>query len=119
MVDNNYIPNYTSSNLKWYERNGLFTYIDQLKREKFLENSDENFKKTRVINFDIIHRQARGEKIPQEKLKNYQTIKNERVKLYPQKTKDKFLASAFRSERKGVYFEKSVIDGTLKNNGKY
>ena len=56
MVDNNYIPNYTSSNLKWYERDGLFTYIDQLKREKFLENSDENFKKTRVINFDIIHR---------------------------------------------------------------
>lgn len=29
MAENNYIPEYVSSDLKWYKRDGLLTYIDQ------------------------------------------------------------------------------------------
>ena len=37
---NKYIPEYTPNNLKWYERDGLLTYIDQLKYEEFSSNPD-------------------------------------------------------------------------------
>ena len=42
------------------------TCIDKLKYDNFIKNTDEQFEKTQVINFDIIHRQVRGEKINQK-----------------------------------------------------
>ena len=59
----NYIPEYVPNNLKWYERDGLMTYIDQLKYNSFVRNTDEHFEKTQAINFDIIRRLARGENL--------------------------------------------------------
>ena len=35
MATNNYIPEYVLSDLNWYKRNGLMTYIDQDKLEEF------------------------------------------------------------------------------------
>ena len=37
---NNYIPEYVPSNLPWDERDGLMTYIDQLKYQEFIEDTD-------------------------------------------------------------------------------
>ena len=52
---NKYIPEYVPENLKWYERNGLLTDIDQLKYSKFTSNPDEHIKNSEFINFDMIH----------------------------------------------------------------
>ena len=60
---NDYIPEYFSSDLKWYERDGLLTYIDQLKCNRFLEDPDKHFRKTKVINFDIIYKIITGENL--------------------------------------------------------
>ena len=54
MVGNNYIPEYVLSNLKWYERDGLLTYIDQLKCNRFLADPDKQFQEIKVIKFDMI-----------------------------------------------------------------
>ena len=35
---NSYIPLYIKPNLKWYERDGLMTYCDQLEYWQFEEN---------------------------------------------------------------------------------
>lgn len=39
-------------------------------------------KKTKIVNFDIIHWQARGEKVPEKLLKKYQTVKEKTTKQY-------------------------------------
>lgn len=45
---NKYIPEVVPSNLKWFERDGLFTYIDQLKYERFISGPDKYFEKAEV-----------------------------------------------------------------------
>lgn len=47
---NKYIPTYQVLNLPWYERDGLITYIDQLKHKRFIDNPD--IKNGEIANFD-------------------------------------------------------------------
>ena len=37
---NKYVPVYVPQDLKWYERDGLLTYINQIKYERFSEDPD-------------------------------------------------------------------------------
>ena len=110
MAENNYIPEYVSSDLKWYKRDGLLTYIDQQKCERFLQDPDKPFKETKEINFDIIYKTIRGEKSQDKTRKGYQTVKAEITKSYPKKDQNRFLPSAFRTDRNDIYFEKNVTD---------
>ena len=48
-------------NLPWYESDGLMSYIDSLKCQEFLNDTDEHYKKAEVINFNIIHHRCRGD----------------------------------------------------------
>ena len=99
---NNYIPEFVPDNLPWYERDGLMTYIDKLKYDDFIRFTDSHFKNTRVVNFDIIRKQARGERIDSDLLKSYRTIDTSRIGQYPDKQKNQALSSAFRSPRKDI-----------------
>lgn len=84
-------------------------YIDKLKYNHFIKDTDGHFKKTHIINFDLIYRQIKGEKIDEKLEQKYKTIDNSRITLYPEKEKDKVLSSAFRCPRKDLYFKKEVI----------
>ena len=66
---NNYIPEYVAQNLPWYERDGLMTSYDQIKCQEFLRNSDKHFKTGKIVNFDIISREAAAEKVLDNVLK--------------------------------------------------
>ena len=66
---NNYVPEYVSQGLPWYERDGLMPWHDQVKCQEFLRNSNKHFKTAKIINFDIIRREAAGQKVPDEVLK--------------------------------------------------
>ena len=48
-------------NLPWYESDCLMSYIDSLKCQEFLNDTDEHYKKAEVINFNIIHHRCRGD----------------------------------------------------------
>ena len=37
------------------------TYIDHLKYEHLIEDTDSHFSQTKIINFDIIHHHFRGD----------------------------------------------------------
>ena len=50
------------------------TWYDQTKCKEFLQNLDNHFENTKIINFDIISKKARGKEIPQSTLKTDQTI---------------------------------------------
>ena len=107
--------NYVLPDLPWYERDGLMTWYNQAKSQEFLRNSKEHFNKTKIINFDIIHRLARGEKIPDDVLKKYETVQDSRISQYPKIPRNNFLSEAFKTERKDIYFEKKVINDYFKN----
>ena len=92
--------NYVVPDLPWYERDGLMTWYNQAKSQEFLRNSKEHFNKTKIINFDIIHRLARGEKIPDDVLKKYQTIQDSRVSQYPKRAGIFFYLKHFRLKEK-------------------
>ena len=106
---NNYVPEYVPQDLPWYERDGLITWYDQVKCQKFLRNSNKHFKTAMIINFDIIRREAASHKVQDEVLKKYQTVQNERVSKYPKSDKDEFLSNAFRVDRPDIFFEKKVV----------
>ena len=55
-----YISEHVKSDLQWYKRDGLMTYIDQLKYQEFIKNSDDHLQKVQIINFDIISHVSRG-----------------------------------------------------------
>ena len=84
----------------------LDRWLDRVKCDKFLEDSNKHFREKKIVNFDFIYKFIRGEKIPEDDLKKYQTIQNSRVKQYPQKDQDNFLSAAFRTDRRDLYFEK-------------
>ena len=64
-----YVPTFLSKDLPWYEQDGLMTWHNEEKCEDFLRDTDKHFKDASIINFDIIHRQVRGEEIPSDLLK--------------------------------------------------
>ena len=76
---NTYIPPYVKDDLKWYERDGLMTYIDRLKHERFEEDRDSYLSKAKIVNFDMIHASCRGQTREKSK-KYYQTIRRETLK---------------------------------------
>ena len=64
-----------------------------------------------MINLDSIRREVAGEKVPDKVLQvlKYQAIKNERVSKYPKSEQNKFLGSAFGTDRHDFFlFEKLV-----------
>ena len=106
---NRYIPQFVKSNLKWYERDGLITYINRLEYEKFEEDRDQYLKNINIINFDIIHNRCRNEPL-ENSIKNYKTVSTKDLKQMPLADKDAALAACFRSERKDIFIENSLRD---------
>ena len=76
---NNYVPEYVPPDLPWYERDGLMTWYDQAKCEDFLRNSKHHFQNTKIVNFNITRSEAKGEKVPDDIFKKYQTVQGNRV----------------------------------------
>lgn len=72
-----YVPEFVPQDLPWYERDGLMTWCHE-----FLRYSDNHFKTTKKINFDIIRTEFAGKKVPDEVLKKYQTFQNQMVSKY-------------------------------------
>ena len=77
-----YIPPYVKDNLKWYEKEGLITYFNQLEYKEFKKDRDAYINETKIINFDIIHHICRGDKL-EKTIKEHNTVKKEKLKQMP------------------------------------
>ena len=96
---NNYTPKFVSppENLPWYKKD-FMNYLDCSKCEDFLKNINKHFKETKIINFDIIHRQTRGEPPPsKEKFQEYQTVHEKRVCKHSRQDK-KIISGAIKAD---------------------
>ena len=107
-----YVPHFVLQDLPWYEHDGLMTWYNQAKCLDILRDTDRDFNETKIVNCDIIHKQCRGEVVPNELLKYYQTVNQTRVSEFPSDDQEKILSSAFRTDRKDIYFERKKL---LKN----
>ena len=58
---NKYIPEVVPSNLKWFERDGLLSYVNQLKYERFISDPDKYLEKGEVIKFEMVYNKCRGD----------------------------------------------------------
>ena len=84
---NSFIPVYIKPTLKWYERDGLMTYIDRLNYERFEEDRDKYLTNVNIVNFDIINHQLKGTPL-ENSIINYKTIYKKDLKQMPANDKD-------------------------------
>ena len=111
--DNKFIPKYVSNNLKWYKRDGLEMWYLQNKCKDFLMDTDEDFKETYIVDFDII----KNKKLEEEKLKQYQTIDHDEIMKYPAQLRQQICSSIFRnSKRKDMHISKETVNEHFNKN---
>ena len=104
---NSYIRPYVKPDLKWFERDGLMTYIDRLAYERFEEDRDTYLENVNVINFDIFNHELKGTPLEKD-ITVYKTIYKSNLKQMPANDKDAALAACFRSKRKDLYIDKDL-----------
>ena len=69
-----YVPDFVPNDLKQYERDGLLTSYDQMKCERFLEDVNNHFANTKIVNFELINKWLKGEEVSEGTLRNYQAV---------------------------------------------
>ena len=110
---NSFIPPYVKDNLKWFERDGLITYIDRLNYERFENDRDNYLQNANVGNFDIINHELLGTPLEKNVI-TYKTIHKSDLRQIPANDKDAALAACFRSKRKDLNVEKELRDEYFK-----
>ena len=114
-IINKYVPRFAQhSELPWYERDGLLSYIDALKCEEFLKDTDSHFKTVQVVNFDIIHHDCKGDPL-QGSYNEYQTVNTKDMGKHSSNTKKKIVNSAIPSDRKDIFIDKKVTPNHFKH----
>ena len=110
---NSYIPPYIKPDLKWYERDGLMTYIDRLNYEHFEENRNLCLENVQIINYGMIHNECSGILL-KKSVREYKTVTNKHFKNMPLKDKDAALGACFRVKRTDLYVEKELKEEYFK-----
>ena len=106
---NNYLPYYPVNH---------YTLGDSLLRnkyEKICKNRKEYFENAKIVNFDIINNECRGDPL-KNNMEHYQTIKKDDLKLVRKGDEGKFVASAIKSQRNDVNVAKDVVVEHFKCN---
>ena len=103
-----YIPEVVPNDLKLCERDGLLTYNDQLKYERFTHDPEKYLKKAEVFNFEMLRSRCRRDKRTFSD-KYCQTVFESDVQKMSQKErkKSRLCLFAFSQER---YFRRKNID---------
>ena len=83
-----------------------FNLVQQRKCEDVLKDTDAHFKQAKIINFDIICRQCRGEEVPKNILAGYQTVRDNDLLHYPEKDKKNYCQV---TDRQDINFKNKTI----------
>ena len=110
MNTNSYIPLYHPP-----EERDFFTYLDDITYEKVMKDPNHFIRNARIINFDIIHHEYRGQPL-ENSYRYYQTLKENELHKYQVQPND-LLGAAFRNQdntKQGIYFEKNIVNKHFK-----
>ena len=115
-LGNKYVPKYAGDYFSkpWYERD-LMGYFDYLYYQEMSKQPTKYFEQKKVINFDIIHHESRGDPL-QGSYEDYQTVRSKDLEKYPAPEKKKLVsAMIWNIKRDDLYVEKDIIkDNFLK-----
>lgn len=80
---NKFVPEYAGDYFSrpWYERD-LMRYFDYVNYQDMSKNPTRYFEKKKVINFDIIQHDSRGDPL-EGSYKSYQTVNKKDLEKYP------------------------------------
>ena len=104
---NNYIPYYPANN---------YDLDDTLLRNKYdkIKNDKKNyFIEAKVINFDIINHECRGDPLDYS-VKHYQTIYQENLRRAKKEDVNEFIGEAIKSKREDLYVDNDVLNDHFK-----
>ena len=85
------------------------TWYDHGKCSDFLRDTNKHFRDAKIVNFDINYGKRRGEVVPPELLKYYQTVNEKEISEYHLHQQTEIRSNTFRTDRKDMYFEKKPI----------
>lgn len=117
IVGNSYVPPYAGdyNKLQWYEKD-LMTYFDYINYNEMADILTKYFRDKRVVNFDIIYHECRGDKLDKS-YKHYKTINQKELKKYPENEKNKVLSEGFRSiKRDDLWIQRDLMLEYFKKN---
>ena len=110
-----YVPLYVFLEFKQYERDGLMSYINQLRYKKFVKYKNAWLKTRKVVNFNLIHNYWK-DKLDElyKKVKKHQAVTCANLEPYTQKMKNSIVSCARRCGRSDMFLEMKIIFMKLK-----
>ena len=104
---NNYLPYYP------HRKDTLHDTLLRHEYERINRNKREYFENAKIVNFDIINHNCRGDPL-QNSVEYYQTIKKVDLTNIKKEDEGEFIASAIKSRRNDVNLTKDVINEHFK-----
>ena len=104
---NSYIPSYP------IYKDTLHDTLLREKYQKINENKKEYFSQAKIVNFDIINNECRGDPL-QNSIKYYETIDKENLDRAKEEDKEEFISEAIRSKREDLYIKNDVLNEHFK-----
>ena len=104
---NNYIPRCPK-----YE-DDLHQILLKHEYERINKNKKEYFRKAKIINFDIIYHETRGDPL-KNSIKYYETINQHNLDYAKEEDKDDFVSEAIKANREDLHIEKDIINRHFK-----
>ena len=93
------------------EERDFCSYLDQLKYEETLKNPDNYFCNVKVINFDTINHERRGDPL-EKNLKEHFAIQNKDFVKYPTTDKKTVTGGALRNQnnvKQPLFIQKEIV----------
>ena len=84
----------------------MMSYIDHIKYRTMLDDPDQYFDKVKIVDFDIIHHECRGDKLIGN-YKDYKTIQE--LNRYLKEKIKVVLSAAFRNKREDLWVKRDLM----------
>ena len=104
---NNYIPHYPK------HEDDLHEILLRHEYERINKNKKDYFRKAKIINFDIINHECRGDPL-KNSIQYYETIHQHDLQLAKKEDRDEFISESIRSKREDLYIERNIINKHFK-----
>ena len=107
MFTNDIIVN---SYIRYYPKEKKYLHHTLLigKYESIKKNLHDYFENVKILNFDIINHESRGDLLTNN-IEYYQQIKQEDFENIPENDEYNFISSAIKSKRNDIYIQKKVM----------
>ena len=117
IIGNSYVAPYAGNyfDLRWYERD-FCGYFDHLRYQEMIKNRTYYFSRKKVVNFDIINHECRGDELDSS-YKKYKAITKDGFKNFPENEKKDTIVGIVRNiKRDDLWLKRDLMIEYFKKN---